>query len=217
MQRMRTNDRMIRYKILSCNVFSDTLISETAPKRGNKYAKLFATYFGWAQAYPMKTKDNAYESLLFLFQWTGVPDHIILDGSKDQFLGSFEKKCLEAGCRSKQTEPYYTWKNATEGMIRYIKRGAGRKMNKSRITKKLWDHCLEVEGLIFSHTSRDILNIAREVPETAMMGDMVEIIIIEDHACYDWIKFHDPVGNSSLKEICIWEGTWDRLLMLDLP
>ena len=87
MKRMRTNDRMLQYMKLPCNIFSDTVLSKTATKRGNKYAEFFATYFGWAQAYPMKTKCDAHESFLSLFQWMGVPDHLIVDESKEQVLG----------------------------------------------------------------------------------------------------------------------------------
>ena len=76
---MRTNDRMLRYKRLTCNAFSDTLISGAVSKTGNKYDEFFATYFGWAQAYLMNTKGGAHEALFLLFQRTGVPDHLILD------------------------------------------------------------------------------------------------------------------------------------------
>ena len=196
MKRMRTNDRMLRYKRLPCNVFADTLISGTVSKRGNKYAEIFATDFGWARAYPMKRKGEAHEALSLLFQRTGVPDNLIVDGSKEQVQGDFKKKCSEAGCRLKQTEPYSPWQNAAEGSIRELKRGAGRKMTKSGSPKKLWDHCLELEGLIRSHTALDIYKLNGEVPETVMTGDTADISIIAEHAWYEWIKFYDPVGKT---------------------
>ena len=46
MKRMRTNERMLRYKMLLCKCFADKLISETVSNRGNKYSEIFATYFG---------------------------------------------------------------------------------------------------------------------------------------------------------------------------
>ena len=63
------------------------LISGTVSKRGNKYAEIFATDFGWARAYPMKRKGEAHEALSLLFQRTGVPDNLIVDGSKEQVQG----------------------------------------------------------------------------------------------------------------------------------
>ena len=59
----------------------------------------------------------------------------------------------------KQTEPYYLLQNAAEGKIRDHKHGDGSKMTKSCSPKKLWDHFLKLEGLIFSHTAIDIFNI----------------------------------------------------------
>ena len=51
-------------------------------KRGNKYAEVFATDFGWAQAYPIKKKSDTHEALYLLFQCMGVPDKMIIYGSK---------------------------------------------------------------------------------------------------------------------------------------
>ena len=142
MKRMRTSDRMLRYKKLPCKVFTYNLISRTASKRGNKYAKVFATYFGRVQAYTMRTKGGAHEALSLLFQWTSVLDHIIVDISKEKVLGSFHKTCSEDGCFLKQAETYSLWQNAVEGTIRNLKRRAGRKTTKPQEPKRLWDHCL---------------------------------------------------------------------------
>ena len=46
MKLMLTNDRMLGYKRLPYNVFSNSLISGS--KRVNKYAYVCASYFGWA-------------------------------------------------------------------------------------------------------------------------------------------------------------------------
>ena len=51
----------------------------------------------------------------------------------------------QADCLVKQTEPYPPWQNAAEGTITELKKGAGRKMIKSNLPKKLWDDCLELE------------------------------------------------------------------------
>ena len=101
MKCMRKNYKMLRYNRLLCNVFADTLIYGTISRRGNNYAEVFAKYFGWARAYPMKTKGCAHEVLLLLLHRAGVPCHLIVDKSKEKFLVLFNKKCSEAGCRLK--------------------------------------------------------------------------------------------------------------------
>ena len=87
------------------------MISGTVSKRGGKYAGVFATDFGWARAYPIKKKRDAHEALSTLFQRTGVPDKMIVDGSKEHVLGKSQNKCLEVGCQLKQTEPSSPWQN----------------------------------------------------------------------------------------------------------
>ena len=62
-------------------------------------------------------KSDAHEALYLLFQRTGVPDKMIVDGSKEQVLDSFRKKCTEAGCRLKQTKLHSPLKNAAEGSV----------------------------------------------------------------------------------------------------
>jgi hypothetical protein len=44
-------------------------------------------------------------------------------------------------------------------------------MIKTGAPKRLWDHCIELEGLIRSHTANDIDATGREVPETIMKGE----------------------------------------------
>ena len=84
----------------------------------------------------MKRKGEVHEALSLFFQRTGVPDRLVVDGSTEQVQGPFKRKCLEAGCHLKQTEPYSPWQNAAEGSIRELKRGAGQKMTKSGSPKQ---------------------------------------------------------------------------------
>jgi hypothetical protein len=65
----------------------------------NKYAQVFATRFGWIRVF---------QALSLLFQREdGVPPtSMVMDGSsKEQLHGDFCRKCCEANCHVKQTEP----------------------------------------------------------------------------------------------------------------
>ena len=66
----------------------------------------------------MKKKADAHEGLSLMFQRDGVPQAIVMDGSREQTMGEFRKKAREANCRVKQTEPYSPWQNAAESAIR---------------------------------------------------------------------------------------------------
>ena len=76
----------------------DTLFASTVSGRGNRYAQIFATNFGWSQSFSMKVKSEAYEALFLLFQWDRVPPAIICDNAKEMILGEFNRKLKEALC-----------------------------------------------------------------------------------------------------------------------
>ena len=68
-RRFRTNDRALRYRRVSHDVYGDTMFAKTTSwQRKNKCAQVFGTRFGWARAYPMQSKGDAHEALSSLFQ-----------------------------------------------------------------------------------------------------------------------------------------------------
>ena len=83
---------------MQCDVFGDTFISGTKSKRGNKHAEVFVTRFGWSRTFPMANKEGAHEALPLLFQRYGVHPKMIVDVSKEQTMGVFKLKVVEAGC-----------------------------------------------------------------------------------------------------------------------
>ena len=60
--------------------------------------------------------------------------------------------------------------------------------------KCLWDHCIELEGLICSHTTNGIYATGGEVPETIMKGGTADISQICEFVWYDWVMFHNLVN-----------------------
>ena len=48
-------------------IFLDTLLSGTKSKRGNKYAEVFVTEFGWWNSFPMDKEGGGREALSMLF------------------------------------------------------------------------------------------------------------------------------------------------------
>ena len=95
------------------------------------------------------------------------------------------------GCHVKQTEPYTPWSNAAEAAIREVKRGAGRKIAKTQTPSKLWDHCLELEGYIRSHTSINSFEIQGQVPETVLSGQTADISPFVELPWYGWVYYWD--------------------------
>ena len=103
------------------------------------------------------------------------PPNIFVENSKEQTLGKFATKCREVDCHLVTTEPYSPWKQAAEGCTKQTKLGSSRRMLKSGYPKSLWDHCIELEALIRSHTALDIYGLEGQVPETVMSGQTGDI------------------------------------------
>jgi len=192
-RRFPTNDRFARYRRLPEDLFTDTLIAGTVSKRGNKNTQVFTARNGWMRAHPMRRKGEAHEALSLLFHRDGVPPVMVVDGSKEQTSADFRRKLKEADCHLRQTEPYSPWMQAAEGAIRELKRGVTRKMTRTRTPKVLWDHCIELEALIRSHSVNGIYEANGQTPETIMTGSTADISHICEYGWYDWVMFRDNV------------------------
>ena len=138
-----TNYRMLRYDCLPRALFSDTLISGSVSKCGNKYSQMYGAYFGWAQAFPIAKKGDTHEALSLLFKRDWVPPKIIVDKSKEQILVKFNHKLKKYKFHLRQTDPYSPWSNTAKGIICETNKGSSRKIIRTWYSKKLWDHCIE--------------------------------------------------------------------------
>ena len=111
MRRFLTNDRMLRYNRLSHPMFTDTLLAGTASQRGQTFARVFATSYGWSRTIPMTKKSDTPFAPDRLFRHEGVPPETIMDVSKDKNLGDFSRKLRDSGCHRKQIEPHSPYLN----------------------------------------------------------------------------------------------------------
>ena len=82
-----TNDRMLRYRRLPVDLFTDTLEAGIVSKRGEKCAQVYAHRNTWCKAYPMAKKCDAHETLSLLFAQEGVPSTLAMDGAREQGYG----------------------------------------------------------------------------------------------------------------------------------
>ena len=123
----------------------------------------------------MKWKGDAHEKPSLFFKRDGVAPNMVIDGSKENTLGSFMKKCQEADFHIKQTELYSPWQIQAEGTTGELKKGAVRKMVWEGALKRVWDNEMEFEAYVISNTALDIYMLQGEVPETVMLGGTSDI------------------------------------------
>jgi hypothetical protein len=124
----KTNDSQLRYRSLPVTMFTDILYSTILSRQQNKAAQILCTDFGFVRAFPMKLESEAHEALSMLFHSDGVPNVMVMDGSKAQADGQFRRKLCDAGCHIKQTEPHTQSSNMGDGGVRELKRGVGRQI-----------------------------------------------------------------------------------------
>ena len=60
--------------------------------------QVFATDFGYIQAYPLEFERNISKAFKSLFKEVGVPKKMILDGARAQVHGDTRKECEKSGC-----------------------------------------------------------------------------------------------------------------------
>jgi hypothetical protein len=135
-------------------------------------AQIFATNFGWSQSFPMTCKSEAHEALCLLFARDGVPPKMIVDNAKEMKLGEFARKCKEAHCYLRSTEPYSSWSNSVEREMRELKKGAARKLTRSGAPLRMWCFALEYKSYAHSHTTHDIFQLDGHVPEMVVSGKL---------------------------------------------
>jgi hypothetical protein len=127
----------------------------------------------------MKLESEAHEAVSLLFHRDGVPNVMVIYGSKAHTEGKFRRKLNDAGCYIKQTEPHTLSSNMGEGGVRELKRGVGRQMLHSGGPKRLWDDCIIREAYVRSHASLYIFGLERQVPVRKVKGEIVDISTIE--------------------------------------
>ena len=74
---------------------------------------------------------------------------------------------------------------AAEGCTKQTKLVSSRSMIKSGSPKALWDHCIDLEELIRSHTALNIYGLECQVPEMVMYGKTGDISILCE---FEWFK-----------------------------
>jgi hypothetical protein len=83
-KRYKANDRQLKYRRLPVTMFTDTMYSTILSRQDNKAAQIFCTDFDFVGSFPMKKESEAHEALSLLFHRDGVPNMMVMDGSKAQ-------------------------------------------------------------------------------------------------------------------------------------
>jgi hypothetical protein len=200
-KRYKTNDRQLRYLRLPVTMYADTMFSTILSRQNSNAAQIFCTDFVFVRSCPLKKEKETHEDLSLLFHRDGVPNVMVMDGSKAKVEGEFRRKMCDAGCHIKQTEPHTQYSNMGEGAVRELKKGFWRKILRSGCPKKLWNDCIIRESYVMSHNSLDIYGLEGQVPERKINIETVDISTIAEYDWYEWVKFRDTSAKFPVSKI----------------
>jgi hypothetical protein len=77
-------------------------------------------------------------------------------------------------------------------------------MRATNAPKVLWDHCIELQALIQSHTALDLPELNGDVPETVISGDTADISHLCKFAWFDWVWFIHPTSDDMENQCLGW-------------
>jgi hypothetical protein len=73
-------------------MFTDKMYSKILSRQKNKADQICCTDFDFVRLSPMKKESEAHEALSLIFHRDGVPNVMVMDGSKAQTEGQFRRK-----------------------------------------------------------------------------------------------------------------------------
>ena len=110
------------------------------------------------------------------FEDIGVPQAYMVDNANEEFKGDFKSMAMQYRARTKVTKPYSPWQQVANAAIKELKHGMLQKQTKMKSPEALWDHGIELEAQIQSHTAHGHPELDGQTPEiymTCQTSDMV--------------------------------------------
>jgi hypothetical protein len=192
-RRYSTNDRMLRYKRINSQFFTDTFFVTSTGKstRGNSCAQLFVSDKGFVAIYPMESKRQFKDALHRFCKDVGVPATLLVDPSGEQTSKKVRKFCHQVGTTLKVLEESTQWANRAELYIGLFKESIRQDLSKTNSPMKLWDYCAERRTRIHNVTPRDLFQLNGNTPITATFGTQPDISNICQFDWYDWCYFRE--------------------------
>jgi hypothetical protein len=122
-RRYRTDTQMLHYRRLDTTFYSDTMFSKVKSLKGSVCAQVFVAE-NFIHVHPMGTNSDAGRALQVLAEDVGVPNHMVVDGAKEQMGPNtdFMKTVRWLKMRIRNTEPYSPWQNRAENSIGLLKK-----------------------------------------------------------------------------------------------
>ena len=189
-------DRIFQLPRLQGTWFTDTVYGRVKSKDGNRYGQIFANESYFATIYPMDSKGKAGEALRTFCREFGVPEKLIVDGSKEHTERGteFMKQVNSNGISLKISEPGMHNQSPAEGVVREVRRRWYRTMFKKRVPKIFWDYGMRWVCETMQRTYVRGHRIDGGVPLQSVTGETIDISEYLDFGFYDKVWYHENAG-----------------------
>lgn len=188
-----TNDRMLRYKRIQSQFFSDTFFvaKDAKSTRGYTCAQIFVSDKGFVAIYPMKSKGDFIHALKLFCKEIGVPLSVVVDPSGEQTSSLVKHFCHQVGTTLRILEAATQWADRAELYVGMFKEATRKDLRVSNCPMVLWDYCIERRARIHNVAPRDLFQLNGNNPITATLGEQGDISNICTFAWYDWCYYRE--------------------------
>ena len=188
-----TNDRMLRYKRINSQFFTDTFFVTASGKstRGYTCAQMFVSDKGFVAIYPMKSKCDFLDALHLFCKEVGVPVSLVLDPSGEQTSKPVKKFCTQVGTTLRILEESKQWANRAELYIGLFKEAVRQDLSRTNSPLSLWDYCAERCARIHNVTPRNLFQLNGSNPSASTFGTAPDISNICQFDWFDWCYYRE--------------------------
>ena len=181
-----TNDRMLRYRRIQSQFFTDTFFVTKQGKsiRGYTCGQVFVSDKGYLAIYLMKSKSEFYDALHLFCKEVGVPITLVVDPSGEQTSNKVRKFCHQVGLTLRILEESTQWANRAELYIGLLKEAIRRDMRESDSPLVLWDYCAERRVIIHNILPRNLFQLQSSTPTEATFGIQGDISRVAQFGWY---------------------------------
>ena len=206
-KRFNTSMPHLRYKRLHDQFYSDTAFFKAKSIRGFTCAQITTNGKGFSRFWAMVSKADANDGLLDFIQNVGIPENLLVDGSKEQGgvrdgrggqNTAWRQTLRTYHIAQRTTEPYSPWQNRAEGEVREIKRGIKKLTMQAQSPKRLWCFCGEVVVAQRRLTASNIPSLRGRTPHEHVTGETPNITAHAQFEWYQWVYFLGTDGKQSL-------------------
>ena len=197
-RRFRTSQPHLRKKRLCGRFYSDTCFFKCKSIRGDTCAQITGNGKGFCRFWSMKTKSLAHEGLRNFIEMDGIPENLVVDGSKEQSHNAWKDTLRTYHVNQSTSEPYSPWQNRAESEIKMIKIGIKKFTLQCNSPRSVWCYLGELISKLRRVTPSLIPSLGGRTPYEDVMGSTPDISALIQFRWWDLVYFLDSDGDTKL-------------------